>query len=235
MRTKCLFAILALVSAFFLTAPSWGEVYRVVFDAWTETYVDKSGETAQAMNFLFRDLVDTKGLNGPDAVNSVTVTAPDGTVFDLTGTWSEWQKQYFGRYTATVGGTFKGTVEYGVNSKKTLTASKALPKTLSFLPLPNVTNPLPDGTTTVDSLTPTITWDKVTGAQFYCLELWDQSSNQPVYYFPHNRIHVYRLSFTIPAGVLRPKTNYGVRIEARDSDKNLTKRSRTAWINFKTP
>ena len=231
MRTKCLFAILALVSAFFLTTHSWGEVYRVVFDAWTETYVNSKGETAQAMNFQFRNIEDTKGLNGPDAVKSVTVTAPDGTVFDLTGTWSEWQKQYFGRYAATVGGTFKGTVEYGVN--KALTASKALPKTLSFFPLPNVTNPLPGAT--VDSLTPAITWEKVQGAQFYCLELWDQSLNQPVYYYPHNRIHVYRLSFTIPAGVLRPATNYGVRIEARDSDKALTKRSRTAWINFTTP
>jgi len=230
---------LALVSTFLLTTPSWGEVYRVVFDALTETYVNKSGQTVQAVNLLFRDLVDTKGLNGPDAVKSVTVTAPDGTVFDLTGTWNEWQKQYFERYSATafnsqtlIGGTYKGTV-VDQDGKK-LTASDALPKTLSFLPLPNVTNPLPDGTTTVDSLTPTITWEKVTGAQFYCLELWDQSSNQPVYYYPHNRINVYRNNFTIPAGVLRPATNYGVRIEARDSDKALAKRSRTVWINFKT-
>lgn len=237
-RTKCFFAILALVSAFLLTANSWGEVYRATFDTWTDAYVNAKGETIEVVSFEFRSLADTKGLRGPDSIRSVKVKAPDGTIFDLTGSWSEWRNHYFARFSASAftsltlpGGRYQGTVVDKSGNK--LIANKTLPTTLTFLPIPVITDPLPGAT--VSSLIPTISWDAVDGAQLYCLELVNASAGEPVYYYPHNRIHVYRNSFTIPLNVLFPNTNYSVRIEARNSDKSMTMRSRSPWINFTTP
>jgi hypothetical protein len=208
------------------------EIYRFSFEAYTHR--EGATDTIQ-----FYATVEDTSLRAPDAVASFTVTAPDGTVFDLTeDCWIDLSKQFWASYTkdkfkskAFPSGNYVAKVVDKSVPAKTLTQTDSL--TVGFLNPATITYPA-NGATGVP-LTPTLKWNAVSGAKYYRVYVFNNSWGEPVYWkHPINTISVYRNSFTVPVGALMPNCQYRLCIEARDSDKNLSKRSRSAWITFTT-
>lgn len=206
------------------------EVHRLSFNAFTQR--SNGVDTVQ-----FSITVEDTSLRPPDAITSLTVTAPDGTVFDMTeDCWLDLSKEFWNAYTKE---QFKSqnfpsgvyTAKVVDKTGKTLSQSDSL--TIGFINAAAVTYPA-NGATGVP-LTPQIKWSAVAGAQHYRLLLFNNSWGEPVYWkFPINTKNVYRNFFTVPAGDLKPNCQYRLCIEARDSDKNMNKRSRSQWFTFTT-
>lgn len=228
-------ACLSFLSFFVLlsvSSPCRAGIYRVFF----QTYTTAQPDGVKRLDFWV-EISDSNGLRGPDAIDwsqPVTITAPTGEVFALQeGDYQEWHKGFGpsrvaadftagaisnGKYTFTLAGKIAGADTLG---------------TVKFLPVPVIT--YPKDSTTISSLTPKFTWKAVTGAQFYRVDLVDMSREEPVYYRPSNPLNVYDTKFTVPKGVLVSGHQYKLRIEARDSDKNMKARSRSLWIFFTAP
>ncbi len=218
------------VLALALTAQA--EIHRFYFEAYTHR--EGATDTIQ-----FYASVEDTSRRAPDAVASFTVTAPDGTVFDLTeDCWIDLTKQYWASFTkdkfksnAFPSGKYVAKVVDKSVPAKTLTQTDSL--TVGFLAPATLTYPA-NGASGVP-LTPTLKWNAVSGAKFYRVHVFNNSWGEPVYWKPPiNPINVYRNSFTVPEGVLKPNCQYRLQIEARDSDKNLSKRSRSQWVTFTT-
>jgi len=209
------------------------EVTRFWFNVFTTNYPDPSQRRLDVAVVLG----DTR-YRQPDAIKSLQVTAPDPahTVMDLSkNCWYELRGQFFAYFLPSFfpGGQIpSGSYVAKVVDKagKSLTVKKTL--TVSFLPCPTIT--FPSTGAVLAQLKPTIAWTKVTGAQFYSIDLDDLTKGEPIYGTPARLIEVYRDSFTLQTGVLKPGTNYRIRIEARNSDKMMNQRSRSDWVNFST-
>jgi hypothetical protein len=210
-----------------LCAAVQAEVYRLYFNAYTTNYPD-----FQRMDFWV-DVSDTM-LRTPDAIGFLVVVAPDGTIFDMTdNTWIEFDGGFWfgakgedfnsevipsGRYYAGVWDLWGNPI---INYDDVQ---------VNFLDVPVITYPT-EGST-VGSLTPTITWTAVPGAERYRLSLWKWGCERV---YPRGYIYTYKPYFEIQKGVLRPATGYRVQIEAHDSDKDRENRSRSIDVNFSTP
>jgi hypothetical protein len=221
--------LLAFVLLLGFSTLSQAKIYMATLDVFTNKVSDP---TKSGVDFVVK-VLDDAGLRGPAAISSITVAAPGGQSFDITnGTWDEWQGQFHARFNASAfdGGVIpKGTYTATVTDTSpavTLTCTDAL-SPATFMNLP-VLNSIPV------SLTPAISWGAVAGAKLYQVQLENVDKQEPVY-FPPNQIFVLKPTFTIPAGVLVPNTNYRVRIDAMDNDKNPNRRSRSDWIPFTTP
>ena len=224
-------ALSILIVLCFFGAAAWAEIHSMVFNAWTTNYTDH-----QEMNFYI-DISDTLA-KPPIAVSSLMVQAPDGTIFDMTDhTWHEFDKYFW--YSARPEDFDTGVIPSGRYYARVIDrwGNQIInydDVQVGFLDPPVLTNPT-EGSTV--GLTPTITWTAVPGALRYRIILYyggHTSRGDPIYWYSYNVKFVYRTTFPIPKGVLRPGTSYLIRIEARDTDKDLEKRSRSDWVQFFT-
>ncbi len=202
-------------------------IFRMRFQIYTMNYSVPPGNPPNQYLNIYINIGDS--LQRPfDAVRSLTVYAPtaDGTVFNLTNDWQEGAGQYVAQLKASdfktgkiPGGSYKAVVVGRDNSRLTQYT------TISGLFLESAIVTLPAAGSTVADLTPLIQWNPVTGAQYYSVYLGGAGAS----------FAVYRSSFKVPPGVLKPASSYSIIVTAYDSDKNLTKLSNSASLNFKTP
>jgi nitrate reductase NapE component len=237
-KSRLIFLVILILLAWPLVCGA--EVTRFWFNVWTTQVPDPDnpGTILQRLDITVQ-INDTR-YRPPDAIKSLKVTAPDKTVFTLTQNWwSELRQQFEANFYAQdfLGGKIpSGTYTATVTDKSGLPALKSSKKlTVSFMAIPKVTTPF-EGMV-IDKLKPTIKWGKVAGAQYYQIHLNDVTPNkgEPIYMLGFARIlEVYTTQFTLQTGVLKPGRDYKLRVEARDSDKNMSRRGRSAWINFST-
>jgi hypothetical protein len=208
---------------------------RVVPNVWTTNYTDPA---LQEFN-IWISVYDFHNSRGPDFVRSITVTAPDpdGSVFTLHASkdWLQYDRGYWKRLyaadfrTRTIpSGTYRITVTPIEGSA--ITESDTI--TVSFLPTPVVTSPALGASDVVER--PVIRWMAVPGATFYRVLLWNNSWNEPVYWYWDKQAHTDFTTFQIPRGELKPNCDYRFRIEARADGLDLERRSRSDWFSFRT-
>ncbi len=233
-KKQALRIVLGVLVIISLAAVAQAEVYKLAFYVWSQRNPNPPDQICFQIN-----IADTQ-YRVPYAIKSLKVLAPDNTEFDLTtGFGHEWMNQFWASFNATnfisqtiPAGTYKCTLID--KTGKTKTASETF--TPAFLDPSTITSPV--NNTTVPSLTPTFTWTAVTGAKLYRVYLFNESWKEPVYcptLDGHGTLYVNQTRFIVPLGVLRPKSTYSLRVEARDSDKYLKKRSRSTWVTFSTP
>lgn len=207
-------------------------MYRVYTDVFTTSYPDR-----QYLN-VWIEVHDTEYKNTPENISSIEVEAPDGSIFPLTVVdhWQPLDKGFWCGFTAD---DFPSrTIPAGqyiitVVPKKGYTISKTDFIDATFLPVPEVTFPVEGA---VIGNNPTFRWNPVSGATHYRVQLWNESWNEPVYWYFGNNSKVYTElpGFMVPSYQLKPNTNYRLRIEARFDNNDTDKRSRSDWITFST-
>lgn len=233
MKTKhyLIVALSLLTVLCFFSAAARAEIHKMHFNAFTTNYTDH-----QEMNFWI-EVSDTLA-RPPIAVSSLVVKAPDDTIFDMTNhTWQEFSKGFW--YSARAEHFLTGVIPSGRYYARVIDrwGNQIInydDVQVGFLDPPVLTNPT-EGSTV--GLTPTITWTAVPGALRYriLLQYGDHTSRgDPIYWYSYNVKWVYRTSFPIIKGVLKPGQSYLIRIEARDTDKDTEKRSRSVWVQFYT-
>lgn len=210
------------------------EIYTFKFYAFTQR------DTSGIDRVCLEAHVEDSRYRAPDAIKSLTVTAPDGTIFDMTNhCWIAIGKQF---WLSPVADQFdSGTLPAGdytaqVVDKSNRTFTSVINLPIRFLNVPVITSPTPNQVIDISAAPPVFRWKKVVGAQHYRILLKDLSWGEPVYWKPDeiNGRKAYTNSFRVPLGDLMPGKQYSLRIEARDTDKGLNKRSLSTWINFTT-
>lgn len=210
------------------------EIYTFKFYAFTQR--DPSGIDRVCLEAHVED----SRYRAPDAIKSLTVTAPDGTVFDLTNhCWLDLAKQFWlsptaDKFNSGVLPAGKYTAKVVDKSNRSFTSVVNL--AINFLDVPVITSPTEGQVIDISTAPPVFEWSKVPGAQHYRILLKDLSWGEPVYWKPAgiNEHRCYRNSYRVPLGDLMPGKQYSLRIEARDTDKGLNKRSQSIWVNFST-
>jgi hypothetical protein len=215
------------------------EVTRFWFNVWTTQMPDPANPSSILKRLDVTVAINDTRYRPPDAITSLVVTAPDGTVLNLTKNyWNELRSQFEASFVATdfTGGEIpSGTYAAKLTDKSgkpPLLATKNL--TAAFLAMPVISSPT-EGAVLTD-LTPLIKWGLVTGAVYYTIHLTNVTLNkeEPVYLLGLRSLDIYRNQFTLQTGVLKPGMKYLMRVEARDSDRNIIRRSRSKWVSFKT-
>ena len=183
--------------------------------------------------------VDDSTADPPSVVTSIIVTAPDGTTFDMTNdTWYEATKT-FDSHKKFAADFLGGTIPSGLYKVKVVDNIGTIINvtdrvTVNFLTPPEVTDPV-EGST-VSSLTPTITWTSVPGAEAYRIHLWNSTWNHPIWWWVYPNIKYFnKNSFKIPTGILMSGFNYSIQIQARDTLKDCDNRATGTWRHFSTP
>ncbi|MFZ2448475.1 MAG: hypothetical protein WAW37_19110 [Syntrophobacteraceae bacterium] len=236
---KAFLSLVLLLLCSIMASPSRvdAKLIMVTLEVYTTAFTDpaKSGVD------LVVKVTDDGDLRGPNTVASVKVAAPAsaGDVFDLThGAWDEFNGVYHARFTASQfdggvvpTGTYTATVKDKTTpTPVTLTGADSL-ASATFLKVPVVMTTIPA------SLTPTITWSAVAGAKCYQFQLMNVSKtpSEPIFRKYERSEYMTKNSFTMPAEVLLPNTNYMLRVTAVDNDKNPSRTSRSTWKSFTTP
>jgi hypothetical protein len=239
MRSKCcLIAVMLVVSVLWLQGPAPAEITRCSFDVWTTAY------PSTPLQLGFYVVLEDNALPPTQAFSSVIIYNPDGTVLrDYSADY--WQYyidnlKWFFFYPTLTGpiqtGTYKIVVKDKESPHNTMRGTDNLTDNTP-LEIATLINPppiAPGQPATTLNLTDTIQWTEVPGAKFYRLLIHDDSGKESVFDSKYNEKRIYTNSFNLPPGILIPGRNYSVRIEARDSDKNCMRRSRTNWIPFRT-
>jgi len=203
------------------------ETVMINFNAWT------NGEDE---SIAFWVTVVDRVTTPPARVTSIIVTAPDGTTFDTL----RWFDQDYGFYTGRkYAGDFDGgvipsgvyTVDVQDKNGQTFTATDEV--NINFLAVPVVKNPT-DGST-LSTLTPTLKWKEVPGAEVYRIHLWNESWNEPIWWWRENKRYCNQNKFKMPKGVLWSGFNYRLQIQARDTLKDTDNRASSNWVYFDTP
>ncbi|PKN64490.1 MAG: hypothetical protein CVU57_14750 [Deltaproteobacteria bacterium HGW-Deltaproteobacteria-15] len=235
MKIRSCLAFVVFVALVSLSYDVQAVMHKVNFNAWTEQ------NQQQGKLVIFRvDVFDDEYAHPPEYVKSIKITAPNGQtrLFNLSKDWrpfdgffaTGWPDEDFTGGTIP-GGTYKVTVTPMSGTAITDTDAVAA----SFLPIPVLTSPNPNGSTVFTSQTPTITWNAVSGAAYYTILLRNNSAGGEYVY---DRVHRPKStpfrSYQLPIGTLKPSSNYAVMIEARAASQDLDKRSSTPWIPFKT-
>jgi hypothetical protein len=233
MRRRGLAVLAVVVMLFVFTANSQAGLTRIVLNVMTTNYSD----SAQKQMSVSLNVYDDNNYRGPDFVKSITVNAPDDSVFSLhpVKNWSPYDRVYSKNFYATdfkggkiPGGTYKVTVVPLVGS----TIEEEDVVTLSFLPIPVVTAPA-SGATGIGS-TLTIAWKSVDKATYYRVQVWNNTWNEPVYWSWDKQALTNLTRFKIPLGELQPNCQYKFRVEARSGTQDLDMRSRSDWFTFST-
>jgi len=238
MRRRSLVVLAAVVMVFALAANSQAVMTRVFFDGWTTNYTDASQKQMNIWIQVFTSEESAGPSFGPSFVKTITVNAPDGSVFqlDVNKDWlnqdhAYWKALYAANFISKTipSGTYSVTVYplsgSGIKESDSVDAS--------FLPISTVTFPT-NGSTNVPA-TPKLTWTTASGAANYRVLLWDNTWNEPVYWMSFgNQVRTDFTYFTIPAGVLKPGHQYKLRIEARAGSQDMDKRSRSDFVTFTT-
>jgi hypothetical protein len=235
MRRPRLSVMATVVMIFFFAANSQAGLTRIVPNVMTTNYSDP----AQKQMSVSLTVYDDNNYRGPDFVKSITVNAPDGSVFSLhpVKDWLPYDRVYSKNFYATdfkggkiPGGTYKVTVVPLVGS--TIDDVDVVTTPPSFLPIPVVTAPA-SGATGIGS-TLTIAWKLVAGATYYRVQVWNNTWNEPVYWSWDKQALTNLTRFKIPLGELQPNCQYKFRVEARSSSQDLDMRSRSDWFTFST-
>ena len=217
------------IFSFFATSQAY--LQKVHFDVQTTNYTDD-----QQLN-VWIGIEDTVSKNPPDDIESISVTAPDGTVFTMTtaNNWLQYDRGYWQSYHAEdfntdviPGGEYKVLIK---GKKFSLEIEETDTVDATFLEVPTITSPT-DGSSV--GRTPLIEWTAVPGATHYRILIWDEYSNEPVYWFWRRRFYTDHNVCLLPLGDLRPDGYYRLRVEARAGSQDLDKRSRSDWIYFYT-
>jgi len=234
-KGRLIFLVILLLLAWPLVCRA--EVTRFYFNVWTTNMPDPANPLTNKPRLDLTIQISDTHYRAPDAITSLVVTNPNTTkTMTLTNNcWNELRGQFEASFFVEdfPEGKFpsgKYTAKLKDKDGKLMTGSKTL--TPAFLDIPQITVPKEGAVFT--SLKPTIKWKPVTGAQFYFIHLDNLTQNEPVYMIMGRAPEVYTNSFTLQTGVLKPGMNYRIRVEARDSDKNPNKRSRSVWVNFST-
>ncbi len=236
MLSKIVKSALWAVGLLCIAFPVRAEIYDVWFGADTRNWWDGSQEVT-----FWITVKDNQYSNLRDAVESVKVVAPDGTVFDFDldinydrttpnkGFWYSAEKSEFisgdfpsGTYVAKVTDLNTGRVIEKKDSLK-----------IRWLGAPRIKRPKPGA---VAGPTPTLRWTSVRGAVRYRITMWDQTWGEPVYSWLNDEQNLYvtGASFKVPLGVLKPGHDYRWRVEARDGPQDTDRRSRSKWEEFRT-
>jgi hypothetical protein len=218
---------------FALVANSQAEMVRVICNAWTNNFTDPNNQNMQIQVYV----TDSKFSRAPDFVKSITVKAPDGTLLGIhpTKDWLHLDNSYQKNLYAS---DFPGKKILGGRYWVTVTPISGLAITeyddvpATFLLTSSVTFPA-NGATGVIA-TPKLTWTAPAGATYYRLRLWDNSMNEPVYWWFGQEMRTDLNFFNVPPGVLQPNRQYKFRIEARASSSDLDMRSNSDWVTFTT-
>ena len=235
MKCNIIKALICVFGFLGVSAPVQAEIFDVWFDASTR---DLDG---------FREITfwvgikDNKFANPFEAVESVTIIAPDSTNFILdlfetydrtTGDKGFWFKAVESDFDGEVWPSGVYVVEVkDINSGKTITQKDRL--NISWLSIPIITWPTEGA---MVGPTPKLNWAKVPGAERYRITMWDNTWDEPVYSGLNSelRLDVSLTSFKIPRGTLKPDHNYSWRVEARDGLQDRDRRSRSILVNFDT-
>lgn len=244
MRPKRHFFIVLLLLACSWCSCAHADIHKVVFNAFTQNEPNTAGTPVGTLRFAI-EVADTTGLRPPEAVDwekppTITLVRPSTTVpvKVCTVQLSDWQEWSDGFYpTVDPAKLLGGTSLIGVytlslydKSGRRFVSTNSIASN-TFLPVATIT-------ATPSVATPTLTWTKPTGALYYRILLKDKTWGEPVYWYPKT-MAVYipaattaSPSYSFPPGVLMTGHVYSVRIEARDNDKDLGRRSRSAWSDF---
>jgi hypothetical protein len=233
MRRICLPTLATVIVIFLFAANSLAGLTRVV------PSISTRNETNPDLKHIcvWIEVFDYEDRHGPSFVKSITIRAPDGSMFSLhpAKDWLPYDRAYWKTFYASdfkggaiIGGNYRVTVEPLVGS--TISEINYLPG--AFLPTPVVTSPAPNATGL--GPTPTIRWNPVEGATHYRLLLWNNTWNEPVYFFWERQAWTDLTSYTLLLGDLQPNCTYKFRIEARSNAQKVNQRSRSNWFTFKT-
>jgi len=238
MRLKgYLMAVMVAAGVLLMQGPAPAEITKCLFDVRTTQH------PGQNLRLDFWVVLEDTTRPAAQAFSSVIIYNPDNTVLrDFSADYWQYHIDYqkaffFYFYPDNIQtGTYKIVVADKSKTPKTLTATDTL-TSAAPLPIATLINPPPNSggeETPTLGLTDTLRWTRVNGAKFYRLFLMDESAKEPVFDGTTNRKDVYKNYLPLPPGVLIPGRNYTLRIEARNDDKNLMRRSRTPYIPFKT-
>ncbi len=232
MKLKQLLSIVFALVLFHSICPAThAYLCRVRFDVWTTNYSDYTDINMMVIP------EDTNNQNPPDTITSITVTAPDNTVFTMNtvNNWFPYDRIFYGTYQADdfnsnriPSGTYRVTVtapEYNLQITETdfVTASVLTP--------PVITDPTDGATVGKDHV---FWWTTVPGATYYRVLLWNEDWDDPVFWWWDRQFRTNHNGVMFPNGVLKPGIQYKIRIEARDGSQDMDRRSRSDWIYFTT-
>lgn len=240
MRGRVLVTLAAAILTFVLVGNAHAQVLnRVSLNGWTQ--VSPQGTPPAAVNRIAFIIYVTFNpvAHQPDFVKQITITAPDGSVFSIDPgkDWLINDQAFYKNFLATdfksgiiPGGTYKATVVSTSGSSISDTDS-IFPV---FLTIPSITYPS-SNQTGVPAM-PTFRWTAVGSAKYYRVQLWNASTDEPVFYYYSDRNN-FQTDLTyahVPKGVLKPNNNYRLQIQARSNSQDVDYRSQTAWVNFTT-
>jgi hypothetical protein len=180
---------------------------------------------------------DSTNLDAPSFVKEISVRAPDGTHLSIhpTKNWLHTNNIYYKAFNASdfkskniLGGTYYVTVTPFVGTAITETDSLYA----TFLPVATITSP--GDTETNVAATPTFYWTAVPGATHYRLRLWNNTRDEPVYWYYNKVLTTDFNSVAMPPGALKPGCEYELRIEARSGSQDLDLRSQSDSVTFTT-
>lgn len=210
------------------------QITRLAFNGWT---VQTSSE--QKISFYLQ-ITSNQNLHLPTSIRTITITAPDGSVFSLhpVKDWlypsdpSYWKAFYAADFLG-------GEIPSGIYKAKVVSISgssitESDTINASFLPLATITYPSNNATNIPSMLT--LKWTRVAGASHYRVFLWDITSNSPIYWDYHSSMIMQTnfTSFALPKGVLKPNHRYTMKIQARFGNQDTDARSESDWVNFTT-
>lgn len=229
MKSKHYFTVIVSVLIFFLLCVGvQAEITRAQLNVWTNN--TSSGVTLRA----WVEFSDSILKHPPDAFTEIKIIAPDGSVFYMT-TEDNWLPYDFGFHAVYEPLDFKkGRIPSGFyrlivrdNDGKSHYSDDYL--RVKILKLPVITKPV-DGET-LSNLS-TIKWTKVYGAKYYRIQLWNESWNEPVYWWWNRQARTNKTYFEIPEGTLKPGSEYRLSVQARSDHQDLENRSNSDWIIF---
>lgn len=226
-----------LVTLLFASADAQAELCRVQFDARIVRTTDDNNTVSTAMEFVV-EAWDTERKNPPDFVQSITVTAPDNSTFQM-GSLQYWYPYSGARYYDVlispdqfksgniVGGTYWCTVK-DVNGKSVKSKDTVA---LTLLQPPQIIEP-GEGSTVTDPLK--VKWTAVRGAARYRIILWNNTTNEPVFWLWQDQLYVTGTEITLPTGSLKPSCNYRILVDARSELLDTDTRAKSKWVPFNT-
>jgi len=229
--------VLALAT-FFPGAIGHAEMCRVKANVSVTTFEDATKEDRLDISV---EVFDSNKKRPPDFVIWVKVKMPDGSELNLTNNWAEWWNDYGAYIPASqlAGGVIQSG-QYKITVKdRTGKQIKVFDKinAAATLTPPSITSPA-EGES-IGSLTPTITWTPVSGAEVYRLHLIFCGTNGgdgPLWYpkkVPY--IDGKTTHFIVPKGVLMNGRCYQTRVEALNKNSFRDHRGRSMWVQFFTP
>jgi hypothetical protein len=237
MRRRGVCIVLSVLLVFFACTALHAEMTRISFDAYTETWRNAGGTQLYMVTFGV-EVFDTEKSHSPDYVQSVIITAPNGTTFDITKNWLQVMRMFFGKFqtSAFPGGVIpSGTYTVAVKdiSGRVLKAFDGL--TVAYLPMPVLSQPTQGALITSDSLQ--IKWSAVSGARVYRITLLDLTDNWaifPNYRDPERNASTSQTYFDVPKAVLQPNHTYGVQISAALDWQDVDRVSFGNYVTFTT-